>query len=430
MNCRKFLTLSAAVGLFPAAAHSQSPRRTIGVLMAGSEGSPENVPRIAAFRKALTRFGSHDGDNVEVTYRWSAGRTAASAICEGAGRARARRDPRQQHDRDFRAQEQDRNHPRRFALAMDPVGLGQIKSLSHPGGNFTGFTFIDPELIGKWMELLGDVAPGLTQAGLLFNPDTMNPYPNFVREVQGRRSEEDQPQTGSGEDDEDMTSAMQSFAASPGSGLMIGPDPFNQVHLKQIAEFAARQRLPTISVYRSYVTAGGLMGYGPTSPTCFAGRPPMSTGSSRARNPPTSRCSSPTSSSSSSISRPRRRSGLPSRRPCWRRPTRPSSDALIFLGRPARDKTALSKPWGPSMTKIRVGLVGCGFVSELHMYAYRRVYGVDVEVTAVAARGDHVAEFAAQARHPDDLSQLRRADRRPRDRRRRHLHAAQSARRR
>jgi putative ABC transport system substrate-binding protein len=60
-----------------------------------------------------------------------------------------------------------------------------------------------------------------------------------------------------------LVSAVEGFAASPGCGLMIGPDPFNQVHLKQIAELAIKLRLPTISVYRSYVTAGGLMGYGP-----------------------------------------------------------------------------------------------------------------------------------------------------------------------
>src|SRR5690349_2588139 len=74
MNRRKFLILSSTVGLFPVSARSQGPRRTIGVLMAGSEGSPENVPRIAAFRKALTELGWREGDNVDITYRWSAGK--------------------------------------------------------------------------------------------------------------------------------------------------------------------------------------------------------------------------------------------------------------------------------------------------------------------------------------------------------------------
>ena len=81
------------------------------------------------------------------------------------------------------------------------------------------------------------------------------------------------------------------------------------------------------------------------------------------------------------------------------------------------------------MKKIRVGLVGCGFVSELHMYAYRRVYGVDVEVKAVAARGDHVVEFAKKHGIPTAYRSFAElvADRE--HRRHRHLHAAQPARR-
>src|SRR6202000_3430788 len=74
MHRRKFLTLSAAAGLLPLAARSQDRRHTIGVLMAGSEGSPENAPRIAAFRKALAALGWREGDNVDITYRWSAGK--------------------------------------------------------------------------------------------------------------------------------------------------------------------------------------------------------------------------------------------------------------------------------------------------------------------------------------------------------------------
>ena len=263
MNRRKFLTLSAAVGLLPAA-RSQTPRRTIGVLMAGSEGSPENAPRVAAFRKALTELGWRDGDNVRIMYRWSAGKNelvqqyanelvaispdvilANSTTVISALKSRTE------------------SIPVVFALAMDPVGLGHVKSLSHPGGNFTGFTFIDPELIGKWMELLGDVAPELTQAGILFNPDTMNPYPNFIREVEATQRGKISPKLIPVRTTAEMTSAMQSLAASPGSGLMIGPDPFNNVHLKEMAELATSLRLPSISVYRSYVTAGGLMCYGP-----------------------------------------------------------------------------------------------------------------------------------------------------------------------
>ena len=209
-------------------------------------------------------MGWRDGDNVDITIRWSAGK---NELVQQYAKELVERAPdvilANSTTVISALKSRTESIPVVFALAMDPVGLGQIKSLSHPGGNFTGFTFIDPELIGKWMELLGDVAPGLTQAGILFNPDTMNPYPNFVREVEATQKSKISLKPIPVRTTQEMTSAMQSFAASPGSGLMIGPDPFNQVHLKQMAELATKLRLPTISVYRSYVTAGGLMGYGP-----------------------------------------------------------------------------------------------------------------------------------------------------------------------
>ena len=71
-----------------------------------------------------------------------------------------------------------------FALLNDPVGQGFVKSLSHPGGNITGFTYVNPEMIGKWVGLLKDVAPGVTRAALLFNPSTAPYYPNFLHEIE------------------------------------------------------------------------------------------------------------------------------------------------------------------------------------------------------------------------------------------------------
>jgi putative ABC transport system substrate-binding protein len=266
MDRRKFLTFPVALGLLPAAVRGQGPsaRRSIGVLMAGSEGSSENVPRVAAFSNALTELGWREGDNVQIRYRWSAGR---SELVEQYAKELVDSSPdvilANSTTVISALKRRTESIPVVFALAMDPVGLGQIKSLSHPGGNFTGFTFIDPELIGKWMELLGDVAPGLAQAGILFNPDTMNPYPNFIREVQETQKSKVSIKPIPVRTTEEMTFAMKGLAERPGCGLMIGPDPFNQVHLKQIAELATGLRLPTISVYRSYVVAGGLMAYGP-----------------------------------------------------------------------------------------------------------------------------------------------------------------------
>jgi putative ABC transport system substrate-binding protein len=157
-----------------------------------------------------------------------------------------------------------------FALAIEPVGLGHVQSLSHPGGNITGFTFINPELIGKWMELLKEIAPNTTQAAVLFDPADSPFYDNFVRELDGAR----QPgaielvamPVGTGAE---MEAAIKTLAQRPGSGLLFGPDPFNQVHINEIAQLGAQNRLPTISVYRPFVVAGGLMAYGPDTADVF-----------------------------------------------------------------------------------------------------------------------------------------------------------------
>jgi len=243
----------------------------IGVLMAGSEGSTENKPRIAALRQGLAKLGWKEGENIRVVYRWSAGK----------------RELIDQYAKELAALNLDAivanstpviaalhklnpSTPVVFALAMDPIGLGQVKSLSRPGGNFTGFTFIDPELIGKWMQLLHDAAPGISQAALLFNPGTVHAYLRFIEQVHAVHRpgavEIKALPVGS---TEEMEVALKALAQKGNSGLMIGPDPFNQVRIKQIAELALQLRLPTISVYRPFVQAGGLMMYGPDTADIF-----------------------------------------------------------------------------------------------------------------------------------------------------------------
>jgi putative ABC transport system substrate-binding protein len=233
--------------------------------MAGAENSTENAPRIAAFRRALADLGWKDGVNIHVIYRWSTGK----------------RELIDQYAKELVALKPDvilanstpvistlkgmtSTIPVVFALSMDPAGLGQVKSLAHPGGNFTGFTFVDPELVGKWMQLLHDLVPGLTQAGLLYNPQTVPAYTRFVAQIraasqQGPVTLKDMPAANNAE----MEAAIGALAKTPGTGLMIGPDPFNQVRLKQFAELALKLRLPTVSVYRPFVEDGGLMMYGP-----------------------------------------------------------------------------------------------------------------------------------------------------------------------
>src|SRR6185295_9793007 len=191
MRRREFITLLGGAGAaYPFAARAQRagglPK--VGVLMAGVESSAENTPRIAAFRRGLAELGWRDGDNVDVQYRWSAGKSelihqyAKELVALAPDVILANSTSVIEAFKSITA-----SIPVVFALAMDPVGLGQVESLARPGGNFTGFTFIDPELIGKWMALLKDASPGVTRASLLYNPVTLPAYGKFVREVEAMR---------------------------------------------------------------------------------------------------------------------------------------------------------------------------------------------------------------------------------------------------
>ena len=157
-----------------------------------------------------------------------------------------------------------------FALAVDPVGLGHVQSLARPGGNITGFTFLDPELIGKWAGLLTAVAPTLKRAGVLFNFATSPFYVSFMREAQASL----QPGTIElaalqAATPAQIAAVIYELARTPGSSLIIGPGPLNQIQIKAIAELAARHRLPAISVYRPFALEGGLMSYGPDTADIF-----------------------------------------------------------------------------------------------------------------------------------------------------------------
>jgi putative ABC transport system substrate-binding protein len=276
MKRREFMTLlgGAAVtpSLWPLVARAQRAGiAKVGVLMAGLESAPDNQVRLAAFRQGFADLGWKDGDNVHVEIRWSEGKTelmrryAEELVALAPDVILANSTPVVTVLKSLTD-----SVPVVFALATDPVGLGHVKSLSHPGGNITGFTFIDPDLIGKWMELLKDVSPGVTQASALFNPATSPFYDAFARQITAAR------QPGAIEliampvgNDGEMEAALQGLATRPGSSLIVGPDPFNQVRIQRIAQLAGQNRLPAISVYRPFATEGGLMAYGPDTADVF-----------------------------------------------------------------------------------------------------------------------------------------------------------------
>src|SRR5262245_12985097 len=151
-----------------------------------------------------------------------------------------------------------------FNVVNDPVGQGFVATLSNPGGNITGFTFIDFPLIGKWLEMLKEIAPDVRRVTLLFNPDSAPFYPVFLREFGAAPASLGVELSASPVHNEaDIEAAITAFARESRGGLIPAPDAFINTRRHLIMGLAERHRLPAIYSFRQFVTEGALMSYGP-----------------------------------------------------------------------------------------------------------------------------------------------------------------------
>jgi putative ABC transport system substrate-binding protein len=265
MKRREIITLLSGAGMWPLAAGAQQKDLPlIGVLMLATPQDVGAQEAFEAFYKALNVLGWTTGKTCRIEVRWAAGkvsnleRFAAELVALRPDVILANGTPSI-----VALNKATKSIPIVFALAQDPVGLGHVASLARPGGNITGFTYINPGLIGKWRGLLSDIAPATKRAGLFFNP-TINPqYHNFLRDLgpvpQGGIDVVASPvQTV-----EELRAAMAELGRTGGGAAIMVADAFVLAHGKETASSALQYRLPTISVFRPYVAEGGLMSYGP-----------------------------------------------------------------------------------------------------------------------------------------------------------------------
>jgi putative ABC transport system substrate-binding protein len=274
MKRREFITLlgGAAVG-WPLAARAQRAggMPKVGVLMPFRESDPDSQARIAALRQGFADLGWKDGQNIHIEYRWADVKIeliqqyAEELVALAPDVIVADSTPVIEALKKITS-----SIPIVFALVNDPVGQGFVKTLSHPGGNITGFTFFNPEMIGKWVELLKDVAPGITRAALLFNPSMAPYYPRFLHEIEaaGQSAAIELVLTPVATSAE-METAIDALAQKPGSSLIIASDVFTHGNIKQIAQLTRKTRLLAISGYREFAVEGGLMAYGPDTTDIF-----------------------------------------------------------------------------------------------------------------------------------------------------------------
>ena len=213
-------------------------------------------------------------------------------------------------------QEATRTIPIVFAAVSDPVGDGFVASIPAPGGNITGFMNFAPEVGGKWVQLLKEIAPRVARIGVLFNPETApgrGAYFSSNIEIMTRSQAVRWAPVPVGAPG-DIDGAIAGIAREPGGGLIVLPDSFTSVYRLAIVAAANHHKLPAIYPYRNFVTAGGLVASGSTAPIRCGGRRPMSIASSRARSQPSCRC------------RPRSNSRWRSTRAlpiCWASPSHP-----------------------------------------------------------------------------------------------------------
>src|SRR5262249_19732573 len=250
------------------AARAQQPGqiRKIGLIMGGTEESdPESHARLTAFRKGLAAVGWMKGRNIRIDYRLGGGdpdrigdvvaelvRSGPDLIVANTTAATA-------------ALKQATNTiPVVFAVVNDPVGQGLISSLARPGGNITGFTYADFALLGKWLEMLKQIAPGVRKAILLFNPETVPYYPVFLRELGEVPSRLGAKLAAAPVRDEvEIETVIAKLASERGGGLIAAGDPFILAHRALIISLAERYRLAAVYYSRQFAAEGGLMSYGP-----------------------------------------------------------------------------------------------------------------------------------------------------------------------
>jgi putative ABC transport system substrate-binding protein len=157
-----------------------------------------------------------------------------------------------------------------FVVVNDPVGQGFISNLKQPGGNITGYSFIEPELIGKWINLLGDVKPGLSRITLMFNPDTAPYYDRFIQTYKSSPGHSSiDIRAAHVRSTTEVNSAVAELGREPAAALITPGDPYILTAREAILKAARPYGLPVISPYRQFVIEGSLMSYGPDTADIF-----------------------------------------------------------------------------------------------------------------------------------------------------------------
>jgi ABC-type uncharacterized transport system substrate-binding protein len=266
MRRREFITLIGGAATWPLAVRAQQGERLrrVGVLMALAANDAEGQDRIGALLQGLQEHGWAVGRNVRIDIRWAAGNAddirkyaaelvalAPDAILAQSSAAVAS------------LLQATRSIPIVFAGVADPVGAGYVDSVARPGGNATGFLVWEYSIAAKWLELLKEIAPGVTRAAVVRESATATGPGQFAVIQAAAPSLGVELRVVDTRDAGEIERAITAFAQSANGGLVVTGSSGALFHRGLIVALAARHRLPAVYSARYFVTDGGLISYGP-----------------------------------------------------------------------------------------------------------------------------------------------------------------------
>jgi len=232
-------------------------------------GPPDpDAPSVAAFRQGLRELGYVEDRNILIEYRWAEGKPERFPVLAAelvalkvdvivtAGGTLAV----------LAAKRATATLPIVFGAVGDPVAEGLVSSLARPGSNVTGLSIVTTDLVGKWLDLLKQVVPGVSLVALLLKPDSM---PDSAKEVRlkeaavSARALGVQLQVIEARGPADFDRAFSDMSEKGAGALVVLSTPAFNIERQRIVDLAAKNRLPTVYAFRTYVDIGGLMSYGP-----------------------------------------------------------------------------------------------------------------------------------------------------------------------
>jgi putative ABC transport system substrate-binding protein len=260
MKRRAFiLSLGGVAASWLLAARAQERPRRVGVLM-GIANDSEGNARTAAFRRRLQEFGWEEGRNIHFDYRWGPGDISGDArelialmpdvILANSTLAATM------------MKRTASSVPIVFVQVADPVREGIVDSLARPGGYITGFTSFEYAMGGKWLEILKEIAPGVSRVAVVHSPLDPN-WPGFKAAIEDVATKLNMLLTlVDVREPAGLEAAIETFAREPNGGVIAPPTPAGNQNRKLIIALAAKNRLPTVFPFRFFVADGGLVSYG------------------------------------------------------------------------------------------------------------------------------------------------------------------------